>query len=174
MSVFMAWLGRSRLRRRPASEARRLVHTLGTRIVGLLVFSFFAGITVLSTIFFRNQTTSWWTTIIFVAFSLLGLYLLATTFVEKYEASERGLSGRNAVGTAKQILWLELSRVSYSRRMKWFRLETQTRTVMRISAGLMGLPEFASLLLQYAPAGTIDAEALEVLRSTAGGDLPRL
>jgi len=39
---------------------------------------------------------------------------------------------------------------------------------------LMGLPEFARLLLQGAPAGAIDAGTLDVLRATAAGDPPSI
>jgi hypothetical protein len=56
--------------------------------------------------------------------------------------------------------------------MKWFRLEAQSGTVIRISAMLTGLPEFARLLLVHAPTQGIDAKTLELLRATAAGDPP--
>jgi hypothetical protein len=44
MATVMGWLARSRLRARPASDARRLVHPPSTLIVGLVAFAFFAGL----------------------------------------------------------------------------------------------------------------------------------
>jgi hypothetical protein len=51
--------------------------------------------------------------------------------------------------------------------MKWFRLERQTGKVARISAMLIGLPEFARVLLAHTPPGVIDAETLPILEATA-------
>jgi hypothetical protein len=56
--------------------------------------------------------------------------------------------------------------------MKWFRLETRTGAVARISAMLIGLPEFARLLLAHAPADAIPPETLLVLEATAAGNPP--
>jgi hypothetical protein len=56
--------------------------------------------------------------------------------------------------------------------MKWFRLETQSGDVARISAMLIGLPEFARLLLSHAQPHAIDAETLLILQATADGNPP--
>jgi hypothetical protein len=61
-----------------------------------------------------------------------------------------------------------LRTVRYTPLMKWFRLET------RVSVMLMGLPEFAGLLLQNAPQGAIAAGTLDVLRATAAGNPPSI
>jgi hypothetical protein len=64
--------------------------------------------------------------------------------------------------------------VHYAPVLKWFRLETREGKVARISAMLVGLPEFAQVLLRRAPPGAIDDETAQVLRATAAGDLPPL
>jgi hypothetical protein len=65
MAIVMGWLARSRLRARPASDTRRLVHPASTLIVGLVAFAFFAGLAVVSNVV-PNKTTTWWTTAVFV------------------------------------------------------------------------------------------------------------
>jgi hypothetical protein len=58
--------------------------------------------------------------------------------------------------------------------MKWFRLETHTGQVVRVSAMVMGLPEFARLLLARAPQGAVDADSRLVLEATAAGNPPSM
>jgi len=67
-----------------------------------------------------------------------------------------------------------LRTVRYTPLMKWFRLETQSGKAARVSVMLMGLPEFAGLLLQNAPQGAIAAGTLDVLRATAAGNPPSI
>src|SRR5258708_39461979 len=68
MLIIAGWLGKSRFRARPASEARRLVHAPSTLIIGLICFAFFAGLAIDSNVV-RNQTTTWWTTAVFTGFA---------------------------------------------------------------------------------------------------------
>jgi len=171
MSIVMGWLGRSRFRARPASQANRLAHPPGTLIVGLLCFALFAGLAVVSNVI-PNETTTWWTTSVFVGFALLSTPMVSGFFLEGYEISEEGIAGRSFTGVRKYLRWSDLRTVRYASLMKWFRLETQSGTVARISVMLMGLPEFARLLLQGAPHGAIDAGTLVVLRATAAGNPP--
>jgi hypothetical protein len=56
--------------------------------------------------------------------------------------------------------------------MKWFRLETQTGTIGRVSVMVMGLPEFARLLLQRTSMTAIDPATAKILRETAQGNPP--
>ncbi len=173
MIIVGGWLAKSRFRARPASEARHLVHPTSTLIVGLICFAFFAGLAVVSNVF-RNQTTTWWTTTVFIGFALMSLPMASGFFLEEYEVSEEALSGRNFAGVRKYIRWSDLRAVRYAPLMKWFRLETQCGNVARVSVMLMGLPEFAGLLLQNAPQAAIDARTLDVLRATAAGNPPSI
>lgn len=171
MSLIMGWIARSRLRPRPASETGRLTQTLAIFIVGLVCFLIFATMAVVSNVI-PNTTSTWWTTAIFVGLACLGVPLVTGFFLEQYEATPDGLTGANFIGVRKQLRWSELRSVRYSLFMKWFRLETQSGTVIRISAMLTGLPEFARLLLANAPTQAIDAETLKLLRATAAGNPP--
>ena len=173
MLIIAGWLGKSRFRARPASEARRLVHPPSTLIIGLICFAFFAGLAIVSNVF-RNQTTTWWTTAVFTGFALMSLPMVSGFFLEEYEVSEDALSGRNFAGVRKHLRWSDLRAVRYAPLMKWFRLETQSGNVARVSVMLMGLPEFAGLLLENAPQTAIDAGSLDVLRATAAGNPPSI
>ena len=171
MSVVMGWLGRSRFRVRPTADVRRLAHPPGTLIIGLICFAFFTGIAVVSNVL-PNKTTTWWTTSIFVGFALLSAPVVTGYFTARHRVSEDGLAYRTLGGTRKYIRWSDLRDVRYAPSMKWFRLETRSGDVARISVMLMGLPEFARLLLEHAPEGAIVDGTLQILHATAEGHPP--
>jgi hypothetical protein len=173
MALVMSWLGKSRLRRRVHAEAGVLRHPRSTLIMGILCFGFFAALTVLSNLY-PNNTATWWTTAIFVGFALMSAPMVIEFFVVRHEVSDEGLAYRKLFGQRGVLRWSELRTVRYGATMKWFRLETQHGVVVRISAMLMGLPEFARALLRGAPAGSIDSAALAVLEETAAGNPPSL
>ena len=89
-----------------------------------------------------------------------------------HHLSEEGLSYGRLTGRRGYLRWADLRRVKYAPAMKWFRLETQSGDVARISAMLIGLPEFARLLLAHAPPHAIDGETLVILQATADGNPP--
>ena len=78
------------------------------------------------------------------------------------------------MGRRGAFRWHEVKRIRYATMMKWFKLELQSGETVRISAMLMGLPEFASLALCHVPAAAIDKETRSVLEATAIGHLPSL
>ncbi|HEY7041339.1 MAG TPA: hypothetical protein VID28_20900 [Methylomirabilota bacterium] len=170
VALVMAWVARSRHRARPTSEARRLAHPPSTLIIGLVVFALFAGIAVVSNVY-ANKTTTWLTTTVFLGFAALALWLVVDYFVARHEVSDAGLRHGSVTGR-RDIGWAEVSSVQYSPTMKWFRLTTRSGRVARVSAMLVGLPEFARLLLAHAPPGAIERETRPVLEATAAGDPP--
>jgi hypothetical protein len=97
MVLVMGWVARSRLRARPPSDSRRLVHPPSTLVIALIGFPFFAGIAVVSNIF-ANRTTTWWTTTGFMGFALLSFAVVADYFLSRHEVSEDGLSYGSPVG----------------------------------------------------------------------------
>ena len=169
MSLIMGWLSRRRFRARPTSDAHRLAHPPSTLIIGLMCFVFFAGIAGVSNIVFPNRTTTWWTTSIFVGFALLSALMIIDYLMVKHQVAEDGLAYRKLVGTRKYLRWSDLRDVRYAPVLKWFRLETRSGHVARISVMLMGLPEFARLLLAEAPEDAIDSDTLRILQATAEG-----
>ena len=173
MSLVMGWLAKSRHRTRPTSETRELAHPPSTLIMGSICFAFFAGIAVVSNVF-PNRTVTWWTTAIFVGFALLAVPMIADYFMARHSVSEQGLKYRKLTGARKELRWSELKSVRYAPGMKWFRLETQSGDVARISAMLMGLPEFARLLLTHAPRQAIEEDSIGILEATANGNPPSI
>jgi hypothetical protein len=171
MTLVMGWLGKSRHRPRPTADQRVLAHPPSTLIMGLVCFVFFAGIAVVSNVF-ANKTTTWWTTAGFLGFALLSVPMISDYFIARHKVSEEGMAYRKITGAAKYLRWSELRAVRYTPTMKWFRLETQSGDVARISVMLMGLPEFARLVLAHAPQQTIDDETLPVLQATANDQPP--
>ena len=93
-------------------------------------------------------------------------------FMAKHQVAEDGLTYRKLVGTRKYLRWSDLRDVRYAPVLKWFRLETRSGDVARISVMLMGLPEFARLLLEEAPEDAIDSGTLRILQATAEGKPP--
>ena len=171
MSFVMGWVARSRGRPRPAGAAQRLQHPISTLIIGLISFLLFAAIAVISNVF-ANATTSWKTTTIFVGFALLALPILGDYFAARHEVSEEGLHYGRLFGSGGYMRWTELKSVRFSEAMKWFRLESQSGKVVRLSVMLMGLPTFAQLLLAHAPLQSIEKNTLAVLQTTAEGNPP--
>lgn len=173
MTAVMAWLARSRLKPRPPGDSGRLYHPPSTLIVGLASFVFFAGIAVISNVY-ANRTTTWWTTAIFVGFAVMSVPIMLDYFLARHAVTDEGLSYASMLRGRGYLRWSELHRVRYAPVMKWFRLETREGKVARISAMLVGLPEFAQVLLRRAPPGVIDDETAQVLRATAAGKPPAL
>src|SRR5207302_4534422 len=169
--LVMGWVARSRSRPRHAGSAQRLQHPLSTLVIGLACFLLFAVIAVISNVF-ANATTSWKTTTIFVGFALLALPILGDYFAARDEVSEEGLRYGRLFGSGGHIRWADLKSVRFSAAMKWFRLESHSGTVVRISVMLMGLPVFAQLLLVHTPPEAIESNTLPILRMTAEGNPP--
>jgi hypothetical protein len=109
---------------------------------------------------------------VFVGFAPLALPIVGDYFAARHEVSEEGLRYGRLFGSGGQIRWADLKSVRFSAAMKWFRLESQSGTVVRISVMLMGLPVFAQLLLVYTPPEAIESNTLSVLRMTAEGNPP--
>jgi len=171
MSVVISWIARSRERPRPAAASQRLQHPISTLIVGLTGFLFFAAIAVVSNVF-ANATTSWKTTTVFVGFALLALPILGDYFAARHEVSEEGLRYGRLFTSGGYMRWTDLKSIRFSDAMKWFRLESQSGSVVRLSVMLMGLPTFAQLLLAHAPRQSIEKNTLGILQNTAEGNPP--
>ena len=173
MSVVMSWLGRSRLRSRPARVANRLAHPVGYLVVGLVSFSLFTAMAVMSNLV-PNETATWWTTACFVGFAAISVFAILDYIMAKHEVSHDGLAYRKLLGTKGFLRWSDLRSVRYAETMNWFRLETNSGEVAHISAMLMGLPEFARRLLHRAPKSSMDDKTLQTLKETAKGQPPSL
>jgi hypothetical protein len=172
-ALIMRWLAKSRLQPRPLANLRQLAQPRSSLILGGAVFLFSAGLAVVSNVY-SNKTTTWWTTSIFVGFALLCAPMIAGYFLARHDMSEDGLSYCPLMGPRRFLRWSHLRLVKYAPVMKHFRLETHTGEVARISAVLIGLPEFARLLLAHTPTHVIEADTALILNETANGNPPAL
>jgi hypothetical protein len=58
--------------------------------------------------------------------------------------------------------------------MKWFKIQTSSGEIARISSMLVGLPEFAQAVLSNVSTEAIDSNTLSILEATASGFPPTL
>jgi small-conductance mechanosensitive channel len=173
MAFVMGWVAKSRHRSRPESEARRLVHPPSTLIIGLVSLAFFSAIAAIAT-FCADKTTALPVTALFLGFAALALVIIAEYFRAWHEVSDEGMNYGRLTGKRGSLKWSEVVRVRYVLGMNWFKLETQSGAVARVSAMLMGLPEFARLVLTHVSPAAIDPKTAPVLEATAAGDPPKV
>lgn len=172
MAVVMGWLAKSRMKPRPEGEARTLRHPKGILILGVAGFVFFAALVVISNTIGKNETSNIWTTLIFLFFTGLSLALIAEYFRSRHSLSPEGIEYGRLLGPGGRARWDEIRSVTYSPSLQWFVLRTEGGGAIRISAMLMGLPEFARHILKHVPRDRIDPAAEEVLLASAQGNPP--
>lgn len=173
MVLIMGWLNRSRLKKRPADEAKNLRHPLSTIIIGGVCFSFFFGAAILSNVF-SNGTETWWSTTIFLGFAAMSLPLVIDYFAAKHTLSESGIDFGRFNGQRVFVPWDGISSVRYAYIMKWFVIKTKNGQTVRVSVMLMGLPEFAKSLLELSKKASIDDDTMEILKETRNGNPPSM
>ena len=171
MFAVMGWFGRSRLRPRRDLQPGELRMPHSVLVIGLLCFGFFATILVLSNVY-SNHTTTWWTSAVFAGFALMALPMIADYFLARHRADARGLSYWSYFGGQKRMVWSDVREVRFAAAMKWFRLRDASGGTARISIMLVGLPEFARLLLAHAPPQAIDSQTRDLLEATAADHPP--
>ena len=171
MSAVMGWLARSRLRR--PSEGRQVRHPVSVLVIGLVGFTFFAGIAILSNVY-ANRTTTIYTTLTFVGFALLNLPLIADYLFARHDVSERGMHYGRMSGARGTFEWRDVVRVRFAPSMKWFAITLADGRTVRVSAMMMGLPEFARLLLNGVNGAALDADTRALLDATTAGHPPSI
>ena len=85
-----------------------------------------------------------------------------------------GLRYGKMFGGGGILRWADVRRLNYSESAKWFRLDLADGRVVRLSAMLIGMPEFARAALAQVPPPAIDPDTRSVLEGTRAGDLPRI
>jgi PH (Pleckstrin Homology) domain-containing protein len=169
MSLVMGWLGRSRTRATPTTDPGRLHHPRSTLILAAVCSGFFVVLFLLCAIFGGDQARI---APFFLLFAGLGVPLFFDYVNARHTLRPDGLEYGRMFGGGGVALWCEIRRLRYSTSSKWFRLDTRDGRVARISAMLVGLPEFARAALDHVPADAIDAPTRAILEATARGDLP--
>jgi hypothetical protein len=174
MTLVMGWLSRGRLKSQPEDQRGQLRHPWSTALMGLVAFAFFAGIAVISNTIGKNQTTTVWTTGVFLLGAFGGLCMLADYFLGRHRLTDRGLQYGKLFGRGGALVWTEVDRVEYSPGWKWFKLTTSQGTTVRVSAMLMGLPEFAREVLAHVAPQRMSEGTAALLRMTAKGHPPSI
>lgn len=172
MEAVMQWLARSRLRARPESERNTLVQPVATLVIGVVTVAFFFGLALASSTFANNPTATVWTTSIFVGFGLASLGMIAVYYFARHSVSEQGMAYGRMLGQRGEFLWQDVREARYIPFMKWFLLTLHDGTRVRVSAMLIGLPEFAQFVLDHVPSEAIDPATLPILQDAAEGKLP--
>ncbi len=172
----MIWLSRSRLRKGLPSERGVLAYPPLLLVVGVVYTLTFLGFAILMFLTTPNSTEKWNFFLLFVAFSLGGLPIIAASLFERHRVSVWGIeySPLFGVGIFGYLSWSEVRRVKFSRFMRWFILEGHDGTKVRVSAMMVGLPEFAQYLLAGVAPEAMDTKTFYLLQRTAHGILPKL
>lgn len=174
MTLVMGALSKSRIKQAAAIEANTLKHPRAILIIGIIGFALFVGFAVVSNTIARNDSTSIGTTLIFLFFAALSLAMVAEYYLARHRLSPEGLDYGRLLGKRGFVSWGEIRSIDYSQSMKWFRLRTDTGVTVRISAMLIGLPEFAQQVLAHVPNARIHAVTRDVLKATAAGYPPSI
>jgi hypothetical protein len=173
MTAVMGWLARTRTRPRSSDETHTLAHPRSTLLVGLICTGFFLALAVLSALY-PGKTGSPLISLAFLGFAALGLPMVLDYRNARHTLTPDGLRYGRMLGEGGRLRWAEVRRLRYSESAKWFRLELAGGEVVRISAMLRGLPEFAAAVLAQVPSAAIDEDTRAVLEATARGELPRV
>jgi hypothetical protein len=174
MALVMGWVSRSRSRTRAPSQAGVLVLPTSILIIGIVSVVFWLAIVIISNTVGKNSTSTLGTTLVFCVFSIASTPLISSFYFSRHRVSPSGMDYGEMFGARRTFAWSEVMAVHYSRSMGWFRLELDSGYVARISATLMGLPEFARLVLAHVPREKCSDEAYALLRDAREGKLPNL
>ena len=174
MALVMGWVSRSRSRGRAPSQAGMLVLPTSILIIGIVSEVFWLALAVISNTVGKNITSTPGTTLAFCAFALASAPFISCFCLCRHRVSKSGMDYGEMLGSRRTFAWSEVKAVRYSRDMGWFKLELDSGYVARISAMLMGLPEFARLVLAHVPRERCTDEAYMLLKGAREGKLPNL
>ncbi|MGN7876962.1 PH domain-containing protein [Roseateles sp. 22389] len=174
MALVMGWVGRNRLKPRPEAEAQLLRHPISTLVIGVIGAVFFFGLAIISNTVGKNPTATVWTTLCFISLGLMSAPMILDYIYGRHQVSEDAIAYGRLLGRRGVMRWADVRRIRFSPGMKWFVLEDHQRTRVRVSAMLMGLPEFARLALAGVPPEALDDRTRTLLTETSLGRPPRV
>lgn len=171
MALVMGWLSLSRTHARPPEEQSLLRHPRSTIVVGVVCSGFFLALAVLSSLF-PGKDGSPAISLLFVGFACLGAPLIVEYYRVAHRLEEGGLRYTPLISSPRFMPWNNVKSVRYAPSLKWFRIEGRDGQIVRVSVMLMGLPEFARVLLSEVPESRIDPATRVLLEQTAQGHPP--
>ncbi|WP_306397538.1 hypothetical protein [Telluria beijingensis] len=170
MAFMMRWFSRSRLRERPASEARDLRQPPAILIVSLVCLAFSIAMVIGS----FTETGGVLPFVVGCAMAVLSFYLIADYYLARHAVDEQGMRYGRVLGQGGRFDWSEVRRAAFNKRMNWYRLELASGAIVRVYGTQMGLPEFAAHVLKYVPPTRIDPRVQVMLGDAAQGKLHRI
>ena len=172
MTVIMGWLSRSRTVT-PKGADGLLQQPRSMLVIGIVCTLFFAALAGLSRAF-PGRNPSIWPTVVFLLFAAGGLIMVVDYYRGRHRLTPEGLHYGKLLGPGGVVRWDQVTGLRYSDTSKWFRLDTSDGRVVRVSAMLVGLQDFASEALDHVPESAIDHRALEMLEAARRGELPSI
>src|SRR5579859_7937301 len=155
MGLVMAWLARGRLQPRPASESRQMMHSRTMLFLGIFVVLFWI-VMVIVCFFTEKEDDRLWYVAAFLAIGALSSWFLWEYRFTRHEVSEVGMNYATLFRGRGSFRWQDVESVRFSNINKWFKIRLRSGRPVRISGWLMGLPTFATLLLQHVDHNAID------------------
>jgi hypothetical protein len=150
----------------------RMQHSPALLAVGMVVLALF--LTLVGSLFYEMGSSDPLLDAATGVCLLLGVLILLEYFRSWHDLTADGLEFGRLLGPRGSLMWRDVTRLSYSRGMRWFRIETAAGQVARVSAMLSGVPGFARTALAQVPSYAIDASTREVLEARAQGEMMRV
>ena len=173
MSLVMGWVAKSRLKSRPKAPAGLMVYPVSMLIIGVVCVVVFLALAVLCWLF-PGKSGSPIIVAFFGGFALLGVPLILEYVRVQFRLEPEGLRYQTLSGRRGVLAWSQIAAVRYSQAAKWFRLDGKRGELIRISSMIIGLPQFAQVILAMAPQAQIDVDTRRVLQATAAGSPPSI
>lgn len=178
MALTMGYLSRVRLRKPAGLRTGELKHpwtTLALGLAGLLLFGGFGLMVLLvGPQEFGGERQYRGLMAAFTLFAVLFLPVIIEYRRSRHRVTDEGIYYQPFLRRGGFLKWSDVTRVRYSQVNKWFRLDGASGEVARISVMLLGLPEFASQLLDHVPPSAIEEASLPVLVATREGHPPSI
>ena len=172
MGALGKWLGNARMAARPGSDSRVLSHPRTTLVIGVVCTAVGLAFVVLPAILVREGTVAGGVVLVFAPILFGSAMMIREYYIVRVEVSETGMTWRKLSGARKALAWKDVKSVRYSNALKWFRVEAANGDVARLSAMLMGLPQFAQMAWDHAPAQAFDEFTMQTIQQTARGNPP--
>ena len=108
----------------------------------------------------------------FVPFFLLFLWMVLEFLFVRRTVTEEGMEARELFGKRIRIRWDAVVRVYYSPLAGWFGVVDAEGKIIRVSVMMLGLPDFARVVLSRVPPEVMEPEARSRLQKAARGNPP--
>jgi len=170
MTTFYALVAASRKKDLATNSSNNLSLPLYVLVSGIVCFLLFM-VLLVGSLVFPNGTESIFTTVGFSFFSLLGLLLIYTYFVQKMTFTNTEIHYTRFNGKKVRISFSSITRVSYQTSMQWIVIEYNNSEKSYFSTILKGIRPFSKMLLQNINNDKIDSITHMILTRLNDGEV---